>query len=655
MALTRINTNQIKSLTITPVDQYGAVADGVEITDASISSGSKILTSPSSPFTSADVGKRIIVWGAGSGSESLAATISTINNSGSITLSIAASTTANVVTAQYGTDNYTAFRATVAALVALGGGTLTGQGKYFICHGADGDTGNSQHNVNFPDSSNVTFNWSGCTLYGTITFDDGVTNTKVKNVTSIGGAFRPVGDRYVSATTSVWNCITVTYGENIKIIWPTVFVPPGGRAISIQARTSAADTTRLKNIYVAAIIQGPSNTALQYTTDGFDITSASSADAAIDGIRIEGIVRDVGRGIVSQSNSSYQNYNFNINAQVINPRIYGAQLGNIQGLEYDLSITNVNPDAAASAITYYGQGFIGYGCDSVYQTKLEVIGANISTLVTAITHNTAIEADFVLNNTSVSMYGASYKWQTGLLLVGPGFIANNTVIAASTLGFAVSAYNNTATLNGAVFRSCTTNYGSPTTTAIYMGYVTVLNYQSFPYGGVPTGAISLYTANTGNPRPSNIPIGAVAYASLGADTAITNGGHFYTSFDMPTGMTITGVAVLNGSANTDKLIVSIYDERGVVIGSSALAGTTSSGTNTFQLIPLSPTPLLVIGPSRIFVGVQGNGTTAKIRTIAANTYIECNTDYAAGTFGTIVDISPPTTFTGSVGPIVYLY
>lgn len=50
-----------------------------------------------------------------------------------------------------------------------------------------------------------------------------------------------------------------------------------------------------------------------------------------------------------------------------------------------------------------------------------------------------------------------------------------------------------------------------------------------------------------------------------------------------------------------------------------------------------------------------NGTTATVRTIAANTYIDANTGSAAGTFGTMLDFTPPTTFTADVGPVAYLY
>ena len=52
---------------VTP-EQFGAVGDGVALSDVSISSGSNVLTSPSGPFVPGDVGKIIAVTGAGTGS-----------------------------------------------------------------------------------------------------------------------------------------------------------------------------------------------------------------------------------------------------------------------------------------------------------------------------------------------------------------------------------------------------------------------------------------------------------------------------------------------------------------------------------------------------------------------------------------------------------
>lgn len=155
----------------------------------------------------------------------------------------------------------------------------------------------------------------------------------------------------------------------------------------------------------------------------------------------------------------------------------------------------------------------------------------------------------------------------------------------------------------------------------------------------------------------NVPIGSVAYGSLGTNTADVVQ-EWETSIYVPQTAWITGVKVLAGAtATTDKILAILRDSKGISMATAALAGVTLSGADTFQTQAFIA-PRLVVGPALYYVGVQGNGTAAgAIRTVAASTF---NNIFAglitAATFGTVAaDIAEPTTFTADKGPIVCLY
>nr|WP_159059617.1 hypothetical protein [Streptomyces antibioticus] len=91
---------------------YGAVGDGKVRTDGAMTSGSAVLTcSTSAPFTAGDVGKRVMVKGAGpTGVTTLTGTISAFTSSTSVTLSASASTTVTNAVVLWATDDTTAIQ-----------------------------------------------------------------------------------------------------------------------------------------------------------------------------------------------------------------------------------------------------------------------------------------------------------------------------------------------------------------------------------------------------------------------------------------------------------------------------------------------------------------------------------------------------------------
>jgi hypothetical protein len=99
---------------------YGAKGNGVCVTDGSMTSGSAVLTcSTSTPFTSADVGKAIMVKYAVTATTGsmLVTTIASFQSLSQVTLSANATNTISSATVLYGTDDTSAIQSAVNAAV----------------------------------------------------------------------------------------------------------------------------------------------------------------------------------------------------------------------------------------------------------------------------------------------------------------------------------------------------------------------------------------------------------------------------------------------------------------------------------------------------------------------------------------------------------
>lgn len=153
----------------------------------------------------------------------------------------------------------------------------------------------------------------------------------------------------------------------------------------------------------------------------------------------------------------------------------------------------------------------------------------------------------------------------------------------------------------------------------------------------------------------NIPVGPVAYASIGTDAASTAGSIYRGTLYVPYSHVVTGLAILNGTTvGTDAVIYALYDAGGVLMANTALAGATSAGADTFQTIAFTASRVIT-GPARYFIAFQVNGTTAAHQTVAASTYNDIVSSSATGTFGTLTNFTAPTTFTAGVSPVGCTY
>lgn len=125
-------TLQGKLQDVASVKDFGAKGNTVQLSDGSITAASAVLSSASAVFSVADIGKAIVVNGAGASAGPLQTTIVAFTSSTQVTLASSAIMTVAHAALAYGTDDTAAIKAGCAALTAAGGGELWfPQGMYW--------------------------------------------------------------------------------------------------------------------------------------------------------------------------------------------------------------------------------------------------------------------------------------------------------------------------------------------------------------------------------------------------------------------------------------------------------------------------------------------------------------------------------------------
>jgi hypothetical protein len=181
----------------------------------------------------------------------------------------------------------------------------------------------------------------------------------------------------------------------------------------------------------------------------------------------------------------------------------------------------------------------------------------------------------------------------------------------------------------------------------------------------PTGSeqVPLDTQLTGGANPQEAQFNlfqlaqAVSLLGNGLDKTMVAGSRYYTAYSITTPQTFTGARVrVGGTGGTDNWILELHGPTGLLLATTATAGTTAGTANTWQQIAFTTTYTVTV-PGTYWVAIQSNGTTAKfdsINAIATLTGVPF-TGSATGTFGTGASITPPTTYTANLGPKIWLY
>jgi hypothetical protein len=185
--------------------------------------------------------------------------------------------------------------------------------------------------------------------------------------------------------------------------------------------------------------------------------------------------------------------------------------------------------------------------------------------------------------------------------------------------------------------------------------------------GVGTGDV--YTCVGGYWTRGDTQVGPYPFTSfttlsnpgnLVAATSVSdvNGKEWFSGIYIPANATLTGACWLNGATvGTDKRMAFLADLSGAIIATSATAGVTTASASTYQCVAFTST-ISVYGPGRYYVGIMtGTGATDNFLAYATG---GAPTNYptgvvTGGTFGTVTAITPNSTFTTAVGPLMMVY
>ncbi len=185
-------------------------------------------------------------------------------------------------------------------------------------------------------------------------------------------------------------------------------------------------------------------------------------------------------------------------------------------------------------------------------------------------------------------------------------------------------------------------------------------FRWFPYAytsGTVTYVIRDLTTLLGRIKYSNVPIGSVAYGSLGTSAVCSATEELVTDIEIGSPKTLTGAALLIGATGgTDKFIYILRDSTGRLVANTSTAGVTVGTANTFQEIAF--TAPVDVQPGRYYISEQCNGTTATIRRIAASTFVTATGAALTSVFGTIpqyLATMPTGAPTADKGPFFYVY
>lgn len=185
--------------------------------------------------------------------------------------------------------------------------------------------------------------------------------------------------------------------------------------------------------------------------------------------------------------------------------------------------------------------------------------------------------------------------------------------------------------------------------------------NGLPVIGTATGAelLNLDTLRSGGSIPQS---GAMTLQQLATaisfygnilDKVPVSGTRYYVSWNLGTDALLTGIGARIGSVGgTDSFIFELHNSAGALVATTTTAGVTVGTANTWQQIAFT-TPYQALAGS-YFIAVQLNGTTARLSTVNAVTS-PLFTGSATGTFGTGAAITPPTTYTANLGPVVLPY
>lgn len=274
----------------------------------------------------------------------------------------------------------------------------------------------------------------------------------------------------------------------------------------------------------------------------------------------------------------------------------------------------------------------------------------------------ALAAGTTVGGSAVVALGTITLADANAFAVGPNGTTNPTFNVDTSTASAATGINIKSAAAGAGVAVKVLSSGTDENVTIDAKGAGTITLNGTATGGItltrattPTGGIAAAGGFSVSPRTCHTGGVPATATTSGTNSATNTGGTVYfTEIFVPANISVTGIAIFNGTAVAGNGKVMLYNSSGVRIAISA--STAMSGTTTYQLIPLTGNPIAVKGPATYFVGATYDTTTHDLRGHAVGAFATgtlASTTYA--TDSTLTPIVPTTTFTADIGPIATLY
>ncbi len=227
----------------------------------------------------------------------------------------------------------------------------------------------------------------------------------------------------------------------------------------------------------------------------------------------------------------------------------------------------------------------------------------------------------------------AYQTETGVEFSGstPG-------VATASRALILDASKGIATITSATITTLTApNFAGP---EAHAGVIT------------PTGGIAAAAGFTASPRGMWIGQTAPQVSADFNDSIPVITETYVSEIFVPCNLTITGIALFNGTNVTGNVTVGLATSAGAPIAAALSASTAGSGVDAIQRIPFA-VAYAAKGPATYFVQVQYSSGTARYNThILGNHGVLVQT---AQTYGVLTSFTAPSTFVTVVGSVGGLY
>lgn len=239
--------------------------------------------------------------------------------------------------------------------------------------------------------------------------------------------------------------------------------------------------------------------------------------------------------------------------------------------------------------------------------------------------------------------------QTGVILPSTAVIAKDYVIVNNAASTAIAVVYPPS---GGNFNGGATNGGLSIGIGQAVRFIRNSTNAWSAFATQATGGIAPAGGQTVSPR--TVLVGGALIPAVSTDftdTAPVITEAYISEILVPCNMTVTGIAIFNGSNVTGNVRLGLADSAGTVVASSV--STAGSGTDAYQLVPFSAA-YAAKGPATYYIISTYSSATARYNAPPLGAFgVGKATGLVYDTFPT--SITPPTTFTANLGNVAGLY